>query len=311
MKNNTLNKFTQLNSSTILGVIGKTPLIRMGKIYAKLETTNPSGSVKDRMAWYMVERAEKRGELKPGDKIIEVTSGNTGISFAMISAMRGYKFVAVIPKSMSIERRKMMRAFGAKIILTPAKEDMFGAVRKYKELIKKNKDVWLPRQFENPDNIAAHKKGLGGEIIKQTKGRIDAFVAGVGTGGTLIGIAQALKEISQKTKIIAVEPEESAVLSGGKPGRHQIQGIGEGFIPKIVKDNRGLIDEIITIKSQDAISMAKKLTKDYGILVGISSGSNVLAAIKISKRYKNVVTILPDRGERYLSEVFNQRKSSY
>ncbi|PIR01914.1 MAG: cysteine synthase A [Candidatus Nealsonbacteria bacterium CG_4_9_14_0_2_um_filter_37_38] len=288
----------------IFNTIGHTPLIKIGKILAKLETTNPTGSVKDRMAWYMIRKAEERGELKPGDTIIEVTSGNTGISFAMISTIRGFRFIAVMPGSMSIERQKMMKAFGAKIILTPAREDMAGAIRKYGALVKKNRDAWLPRQFENPDNIAAHREGLGKEIIKQTNGKIDAFVAGVGTGGTLIGVGQALKEMSLKIKVIAVEPAESAVLSGKKPGSHQIQGIGEGFVPKLVKENMGLIDEVIAIKSQDAIEMTRKLAKNYGVLVGTSSGANVLASMKISKRYKNVVTVLPDGGERYLSEGF-------
>jgi len=286
----------------ILNTIGNTPLIKIDNIYAKLETTNPAGSIKDRMAWYMVKKAEERGELKLGSKIIEVTSGNTGISFAMISAIRGYKFIAIMPESMSIERRKMIEAFGAEVILTPAKEDMAGAMEKYQEMIMGNKDVWLPRQFDNSDNIAAHKEGIGKEIVKQMKGQVDAFVAGVGTGGTLLGVAQALKEVNLKVKIIAVEPAESVVLSGNKPGLHKIQGIGEGFIPKIVKENLSLIDDVIAIKSQDAINMAGKLAKDYGILVGISSGANVLAAKQISRKYKNVVTVLPDRGERYLSE---------
>ncbi len=292
------------NRLDLLNSIGNTPLIKIGNIYAKLETTNPTGSVKDRMTWYMVKKAEERQELKPGNKIIEVTSGNTGISLAMISAIKGYKFIAIMPDSMSIERRKMIELFGGKIILTSAKDDMVGAVKKYNELVRRNKNAWLPKQFENPDNITALKKGLGKEIIKQMKGKIDAFVAGVGTGGTLIGVAQALKEIGSKAKVIAVEPEESAVLSGKKAGLHMIQGIGEGFIPKIVKENINLIDEIITVKSQEAIRMKNKLAKKFGILVGISSGANVLAARKIEKRYryKKIVTILPDRGERYLSK---------
>jgi cysteine synthase A len=222
----------------------------------------------------------------------------------MISAIKGYKFIAIMPESMSIERRKMIELFGGKIILTSAKDDMVGAVKKYNELVRRNKNAWLPKQFENPNNIAALKKGLGKEIIKQMKGRIDAFVAGIGTGGTLIGVARALKEIGSKAKVIAVEPEESAVLSGKKAGLHMIQGIGEGFIPKIVKENINLIDEIITVKSQEAIRMKNKLAKKFGILVGISSGANVLAAREIEKRYryKKIVTILPDRGERYLSK---------
>lgn len=315
MKINKLRKNRQIkkkkedqSSADILNTIGHTPLIEIGNIYAKLETINPTGSVKDRMAWYMIQKAEQRGELEPGNKIIEITSGNTGISFAMISAIRGYKFIAVMPESMSTEKRKMMEIFGAKIILTPAKEDMVGAVKKYKKLIKRNKDAWLPKQFENPDNIAAHREGLGEEIIKQTDGNIDAFVAGVGTGGTLLGVAQALKNINTKIKIIAVEPKESAVLSGGRAGLHKIQGIGEGFIPKLVKENIELIDKVISISSQEAINMTKKLTRNYGIFVGTSSGANVLAAVRIKKRYKTVVTVLADRGERYLSEMPNLKK---
>ncbi len=291
----------KINKLNILNTIGNTPLVKIGSIFAKLETTNPTGSIKDRMTWYMLKKAEERGELKRGNKIIEVTSGNTGISFAMISAIKGYRFIAIMPKSMSIERRKMMRSFGARIILTPAKKDMVGAIKKYQKLIKLNKDAWLPRQFENLDNIKAHEKGIGKEIIRQMDNKINAFVAGVGTGGTLIGVAKALKKINPKIKIIAVEPKESAVLSGGKFGLHKIQGIGEGFIPKLVKDNISLIDEVITIKSSAAINMAKKLAKDYGILVGISSGANILAAQELKKNYKNVVTVLSDRGERYLN----------
>jgi cysteine synthase A len=281
-------------------LIGNTPLVKVDGILAKLETTNLTGSIKDRMAWYMIKKAEERGELKKRSKIIEVTSGNTGISFAMISAIKGYEFIAIMPESMSVERRKLMEAFGAKVILTPATEDMAGAVRKYNEVIKNDKSIWLPKQFENKNNIEAHEKGIGLEILKQTKGKIDAFVAGVGTGGTLIGVAKALKKFNLKIKIIGVEPSESAVLSGGKSGMHKIQGIGEGFIPKIIGDNLGLIDEIITIKSEDAVNMSKELARKHGFLVGISSGANFLAAKKIKKRYKNVVTVFPDRGERYL-----------
>ena len=288
---------------SLLSLIGNTPLIMVEDIFAKLETVNPTGSVKDRMAWYMIKKAKERNELKPGSKIIEVTTGNTGISFAMISAIEKYKLTAIMPEIMSKERIEMMKAFGAKIILTPAKEDIIGAVRKYKKIIKKNPYAWLPKQFENPDNIAAHKKGLGREIINQTP-KIDAFVAGVGTGGPLIGVAQALKKVDSRVKIIAVEPKESAVLSGKKPGTHQIQGIGEGFIPQLVKENINMIDEVVTVESKEAINSMRKIIRGFGVLVGISSGANILAAKKIKKKYgfKNVVTILPDRGERYLSE---------
>lgn len=289
------------NHLNILDTIGKTPLLKIKNIYVKLETTNPSGSIKDRMAYHMIGMAEKRGLLKKGRQIIEVTSGNTGIALSMISAVRGYKFTAVMPESMSIERRKMMRAFGAKIILTKAKEDMAGAVKKYRQIIKKRKNAWLPRQFENTDNPAIYRKTFAKEIVAQTKGKIGAFVAATGTGGTLIGTAQFLKKFNPKIRIIAVEPAESAVISGKKPGFHKIQGVGEGFIPKLVKNNMHLIDEVVMIKSEDAIKMKEKLAKKYGILVGISSGANMLAALKISKKYRNVVTVFPDRGERYLS----------
>lgn len=282
-------------------LVGKTPIVQIEGIMAKLETTNLSGSVKDRMALYMIKKAEERGELSKGKKIIEVTSGNTGIGFAMVSAIRGYKFIAIMPESMSVERRKMLEVFGAEIILTPAEKDMDGAIEKYNEIVRKNPDAWLPRQFENPDNPNAHEYGLGKEIVEQTQGQVDVFVAGIGTGGTLIGVARALKKANPNVKIVGVEPAESAVLSGGKPGLHKIQGIGEGFIPKLVKKNLDLIDEVIVIKSDDAITMSKELAKKHGLLVGISSGANFLAAKKLKERFENVVTILPDRGERYLS----------
>jgi len=295
------NKSDAIN---ILKLIGNTPLIRIEGIFAKMEILNPSGSIKDRMAWYMVKKAEQKGQLEPGDKIIEVTSGNTGISFAMISAIRGYEFIAIMPEFVSIEKRKIMKMFGAKVVLTPAKENMIGAVKKYKEIINQNPTAWLPKQFENPDNIKAYKEGLGEELIKQSDGRIDAFVAGVGTGGTLLGVAQALKERKIDAKIIAVEPEEAAILSGGSSGPHRIEGIGEGFIPKLIKENLNLIDEVITISSEQAIDTVHKIAKNYGILVGVSSGANVLASKRVKEKYrfKYVYTVLPDRGERYLYE---------
>jgi cysteine synthase len=285
----------------ILDTIGNTPLIEVDGIFAKLETFNPTGSVKDRIAWYIIRNAEKRGELKPGQKILEITSGNTGIALSMVAAIRDYKFIAVMPESMSLERRKMMGAFGAEIVLTPSLEDMDGALRKYDELVKENPDAFLPKQFENPDNIKAHEFGLGKEIVDEVK--VDAFVVGTGTGGTLVGVARALRRRNPNVKIIAVEPAESAVISGEKQGLHKIQGIGEGFIPKIVSDNLHLIDEVIKIKSDDAIIAGKKLARKHGVLVGISSGANFLAAKFIKEKYglKNVVTIFADRGERYLS----------
>jgi cysteine synthase A len=291
--------------------IGNTPIVKLEKInstnsniYVKLDNLNPSGSIKDVMVFWMIKMAEKRGELKKGSRIIEVTTGNTWISFAMLSAIKGYKFTAVMPEHMSIERRQIMKAFNAEIVLTPKEQDMPGAIKKYNELIKQYPDAWLPKQFENYDNILAHKNITGKEIIKQLGNKVDYFIAGAGTGGTLIGVAKALKEVNQNVKIICVEPAESAVLSGKKPGLHEIQGIGEGFIPEILKDNLELIDEVIQIKSEEAIKMAVKLAKEEGLLVGISSGANALAALQMAKKInqnQTIVTILPDRGERYLS----------
>ena len=273
----------------------KTPLITLDGIHTKLETYNLTGSIKDRMVTFIINQAEKRGELKKGQQIIEVTSGNTGIALAAISAQRGYKFTAIMPESMSLQRRQMMQAFGANLILTPAKEDIVGAISKYKELVGSTPSAYLPKQFENPDNIMAHQLGLGPEILADVP-QVDVFVAGAGTGGTLIGVAKALP---RTTKIIAVEPAESAVLSGGKPGIHGIQGIGEGFIPHILEENRHLIDEIIIIKTKDAIRASHDLAQKNGVLVGISSGANFLAAQSLKNRFRHIVTVFPDRGERY------------
>jgi cysteine synthase A len=272
----------------ILDTIGNTPLIKVENIYAKLETANPSGSIKDRMAYYMIQKAEERGELRPGYTIIEVTSGNTGISFAMISVIKGYKFIAVMPENFGKEKIKIMKVFGAKVVLTPKEKGFLGTFAVAEKLAKKYKKIWLPRQFENPDNIEAHYKTTGQEILKQID-KVDAFVAGIGTGGTLMGVAKALKEKFKDVKIFGVEAAESF---------HQIEGISDGIIPKILDFN--LIDGIIKIKSKEAIKMAKILAKKYGLLVGISSGANFLAAKKLSKKFQKVVTVFPDRGERYL-----------
>ena len=285
----------------MLETIGNTPLVRVGRIYAKLETTNPTGSIKDRLALYLIKKADERGELRKGYTIVELTSGNTGISLAMISAVKCYRFIAIIPEFITIEKRKMIEKYGAEIILTPAKMNMDGAVKIYEKFVNNKKNIWLPRQFENHENIDTHRFGTGREIIQQMNSKIDAFVAGVGTGGTLIGVGLALKEINPKVKIIAVEPDESAVLSGDKPGSHKIHGIGEGFIPKIVQDNMNIINKIIRIKSDDAIAMSKNLAKKHDLFVGISSGANILAARQIAKKYKRVVTVLPDSGDRYVS----------
>lgn len=291
----------------IIGVvkdlIGDSPMIEIDGIMSKLETTNPTGSIKDRMASYMVEQAEKRGELKEGMKIIEATSGNTGISFSMIASVKDYDFVAVMPKSMSQERKKMMRAYGAELVLTPEEEGMKGALRKYNNLVKENPKAWLPKQFENPDNFRAYEYGLGEEIIEDTDGEIEAFIAGIGTGGTLIGVGKALKKLDSGVEIIGVEPAESAVLDGDSSSLHQIQGIGEGFVPKLVRENLDLIDEVVKVKSEEAISLSRKLAKQYGLLVGISSGANMLAAKRLKENYEDVVTVLPDRGERYLNKL--------
>ena len=270
-------------------------------IHAKLEAYSPTGSVKDRMACHMLKKAEERGELKPGARILEVTSGNTGIAFAMLAAARGYRFIAVMPENMSIERRQMMEVFGAEIVLTPAEHDMPGAVRHYEKLKKQYPDAWFPDQFANPDNIEAHELGLGAEIVDELGAKVDAFVAGTGTGGTLIGVARALKKANPQVRIIAVEPFESQVIHGGKPGVHGIQGIGEGFVPRIVQDNRKLIDDVMAVKTAEAISEARRLCCRHGIFVGISSGANIFAARQVALKYKHVVTVLPDRGERYLS----------
>lgn len=293
----------------VLDQIGNTPVVELAKlnntessIWAKLEAVNPSGSIKDVMAFYMIDMAEEKGILKPGNKIIEASSGNTGISFAMISALKGYKFTAVMPEHMSKERRQMMQAFGANIVLTPEEEQFSGALERLEQLARENKDAWLPRQFENEDNTAAHREITGRRILQQIGDRIDAFVAGVGTGGTLIGVAEALRRVYPSVRIVAVEPAESAVMSGEKPGSHIIQGIGAGFIPSLVHVE--LIDEIIKVKSSDALDMTRQLIKEEGLMVGLSSGANVLAASEVARKLgkgKTIVTILPDRGERYLS----------
>lgn len=292
-----------MKNNNILNTIGQTSLIKINDIFIKLETTNPSGSVKDRMANYIITQAEKRKELKKNNQIIEVTSGNTGIALAMIAALKGYRFTAVMPEHMSIARQKMMRAFGAKLILTPKKEDMAGAVKIYEKLVQQNPDAYLPKQFANPDNAFAHEFGLGQEILKQMKGRVDIFIAGAGTGGTLIGVARALKKVNPRVKIVVIEPAESAVLTGGPVGTHGIQGIGEGFVPDLMQRNQQLFDEVVTIKTAAAINMANKLAKEHGVLVGVSSGANFLGALKMQKKYgkrKRIVTLFPDRGERYL-----------
>jgi cysteine synthase len=287
------------NNLTVLDAIGNTPLIKIKNVYAKLESVNPSGSIKDRVAKEIILEAEKEGSLKKGYTIVEASSGNTGISLSMIASVKGYKMIVVMPQNMSKERKQMMKAFGAKIVLSLKSGSLQEAIKKAEQISKKPK-MFLARQFSNPNNIIAHEK-TGKEILDEI-GPVDAVVAGVGTGGTLIGITKVMENVNPDVKQIAVEPEEAAVMFGGSDARikqHKIQGIGDGFIPKLIDMKK--VDKVITVGSEEAIQMAKKLSKKYGLLVGISSGANMLAALRVAKHYKKVVTVLPDRGERYLS----------
>lgn len=302
-----------MNSETqnILAKIGNTPLVEISKklnfgharILAKLERANPGGSSKDRVALYMIEEAEKKGLLKPGDTIIEPTSGNTGIGLAMVAAVKGYHLILTMPESMSIERRKLAAAYGSQIVLTPSALGMKGSVDKAIELRDSTPNAVILQQFENPANPKSHYETTGPEIWNDTDGLVDVFVACVGTGGTISGTGKYLKEKNPKIKIIAVEPEESPLISKGFSGPHKIQGIGANFIPRTF--DRSVVDEIITADSDQAIAMARKIAAEEGILVGISSGAALSAAIKISAdpKYadKTIVAILPDTGERYLS----------
>jgi len=284
----------------LLGLIHGTPMIKLKMgIFAKAEFLNPSGSIKDRMALYMIERAEKKGKIKPGDTLVEATTGNTGIAFSMIAKAKGYRFLAVMPEGMSIERVKLIKALGGEVEFV--RHGALEAVKMAKKLAKEKGYVFLD-QFSNPDNPASHRKFTGKEIWKELNGNIDVFVAGVGTGGTLIGVAKYLKKKKPEIKAIAVEPAASPLLSGGKPGKHIIQGIGEDFVPKIIQKNKELIDEIIQVTDEDALKMTKRLMAEEGLLVGISSGANVWAALELTKKYNgNIVTVLPDSAQRYLS----------
>jgi cysteine synthase A len=299
-------------SASILDFIGNTPLMeldvehegRSWRLYAKLEFMNPTGSVKDRIARYIVERAEERGELKPGSVVVEATSGNTGIGLSMVCAVKGYRLVIAMPEHMSLERRKIMTGLGAEICLTPTAESFAGSRARAEAMAARDPNVFLPRQFQNEDNVACHYNTTGVEILRQLAGkRIDAFVAGVGTGGTLMGAGRRLREVNPELKLVAVEPAEATALTGGTTMEvHQIAGIGDGFIPEIV--DVGLIDWTELPRSADAVLMARKIARAYGIMVGVSSGANVLAAIGVQKRIgadKTVVTVLPDRSERYFS----------
>lgn len=285
--------------SSVIKVIGNTPLIRVDDVYAKLESVNPSGSIKDRVALEIITAAEKEGLLKPGYRIVEASSGNTGISLAMIAAAKGYHMTIVMPENMSRERKLMMKAFGAELVLTSKSGSLQEAIDTAEELAKDEKTFYT-RQFSNPNNVMAHIK-TGKEIAEEI-GPVDAVVAGVGTGGTLIGVSSVMKELNPDVKVIAVEPEEAAVMFGGSNARiseHRIQGIGDGFIPKLIDMDK--VDRVIVVGSHEAVEMSRRLAENYGLLVGISAGANMLAASKVSKAFNKVVTVLPDRGERYLS----------
>jgi cysteine synthase A len=292
-------------------LIGKTPLLNLSRfakgahctLLGKLENFNPGSSVKDRIGLAMIEAAERSGQLQPGGTIIEPTSGNTGIGLALVAAVKGYRIIIVMPESMSIERRKLLQGLGAELVLTPASEGMVGAVAHANELMKEIDDAFMPQQFQNPANPEVHYRTTAQEIWDDTGGRIDVFVAGVGTGGTITGVGKFLKEKNSKIRTVALEPAESPVLGGGKMGPHMIQGIGAGFVPDIY--DRAVVDEVITVRSDVAIEAAKKLAKTEGLLAGISAGANVWGALQVGMRPeykgKTVVTVICDTGERYIS----------
>ena len=294
-------------------LIGKTPLLKLSRIekeaglkariLAKLEYFNPAGSVKDRIAKAMIDEAEASGKLKPGSVIIEPTSGNTGIGLASVAAARGYRIIITMPETMSVERRQLMKAYGAELVLTEGAKGMKGAIAKAEELAKEIPDSFIPGQFVNPANPAAHRSTTGPEIWEDTDGEVDIFVAGVGTGGTITGVGQYLKERNPAVRVVAVEPKDSPVLSGGHPGSHQLQGIGAGFVPRAL--DTSVYDEIVAVSDEDAFAVGRQMGRREGILVGISSGAALWAAIQLARwpenQGKTIVVLLPDTGDRYLS----------
>ena len=301
---------TAHSHKTIVELIGNTPLVRLNRlspedgatIYAKVEYFNPGGSVKDRICLNMIDEAERQGKLKPGGTIVEPTSGNTGIGLALVAAVRGYKLILVMPESMSMERASLLSSYGAQLVLTAAWEGMKGSIKEAESIVAQNPSYYMPDQFSNAANPAMHRKTTALEIWEALDGKIDSFVAAVGTGGTITGCGEVLKERKPQVQVIAVEPAGSPVLSGGDPGPHKIQGIGAGFIPKVL--NRKILDRVVTVTDDEAYQTSKLLAKKEGLLVGISSGANVFAAQKVAQELgpgKNVVTILCDTGERYIS----------
>jgi len=301
-----------LIADSVLELIGATPMVRLRRIagaaagtadvVVKLEWQNPAGSVKDRACIAMIEAAERDGRLRPGDTIVEPTSGNTGIGLALVAAVKGYRLILTMPDDASLERRALMAHYGAEVVITPARKLMKGAIDRAREIVARNPRCFMPQQFDNPANPEVHRRTTGPEILEATDGRLDAFVAGVGTGGTITGVGEVLRGAGLAVRIVAVEPARAAVLQGGRAGIHGIQGIGASFVPGVL--DREIYDEIVSVTDQDAMRMTSRLTREEGLLVGISAGANVWASIEVAKQLgagRRVVTMLPDTGERYLS----------
>jgi cysteine synthase A len=297
-------------ASNVLDLIFDTPLVKLNRlpapgsatVYAKHEGYNPGGSVKDRICLAMVEDAERRGALKPGGVIVEPTSGNTGIGLALVAAVKGYHTILTMPETMSVERIAILKAYGAEVVLTPGKDGMRGAIAKAEELVASTPNAFMPQQFTNPANPDVHRRTTAREIVDALGGKVDGFVAGVGTGGTITGVGEVLKELNRSTLVVAVEPEKSPVLSGGQPGPHKIQGIGAGFVPEVL--DQAIIDRTLTVSEENAFETARRAAREEGLFIGISAGANVYAAVQVAAELgegKTVVTVLCDGGEKYLS----------